>query len=61
MMMDANHLRGTAEQLRGRAENVAQEPVRAQLLALADYYDGMAEDIEQPVPPAAVPAASARS
>lgn len=60
MMMDANHLRGTAEQLRGRAESVAQEPIRAQLLALADYYDGMAEDIEQPVTPAAAPAASAR-
>lgn len=58
-MLEASHLRDTAEHLRGRAESVAHEPIRAQLLALAEYYDGMADDIEQPKP-ADAPATSAR-
>jgi hypothetical protein len=45
---DADRLRGTAEHLRSRAAAAVVQPVRAQLLALADYYDGMAEDIEAP-------------
>lgn len=49
-MPEANYLRGTARHLRGRAETAQQEPVRAQLLALADYYEGMAEDFELPSP-----------
>ncbi|HWI28277.1 MAG TPA: hypothetical protein VN668_14985 [Stellaceae bacterium] len=49
-MSEASYLRGTAQHLRGRAETARQEPVRAQLLALADYYEGMAEDFEFPSP-----------
>jgi hypothetical protein len=55
-MSESNRLRGVAEHLRGRAATAALEPMRAQLLALADYYDGMAEDLERPL--AAVPASS---
>jgi hypothetical protein len=32
---------------------VLQEQIRAQLLELADYYDGIAEDLE-PLPGAAI-------
>lgn len=49
-MLEANYLRETAVHLRARAETALQAPMRAQLLELADYYDGMAEDAEQPVP-----------
>lgn len=45
---DADRLRGTAEHLRSRAAAALVRPVRAQLMALADYYDGMAEDSEVP-------------
>lgn len=45
---DADRLRGTAAHLRSRAAAALVQPVRAQLLALADYYDGMAEDTEAP-------------
>jgi hypothetical protein len=53
VMPEASYLRGTAEHLRDRAGTMQQEPIRAQLLALAEYYDGMAEDIERPLPGAA--------
>jgi hypothetical protein len=49
----ASDLRGRARDLRGRAEAVLQEEIRAQLLELADYYDGMAEDLE-PLPRVAI-------
>lgn len=47
-MLEASYLRETAEHLRSRAETAALPPIRAQLLELADYYEGMAEDIEAP-------------
>jgi hypothetical protein len=56
-MSEASRLRGVADHLRGRAATAVLEPMRAQLLALADYYDGMAEDVERP---AATAPASAR-
>jgi hypothetical protein len=49
MRPTARDLRGRARDLRGRAEAVLQEEIRAQLLELAEYYDGMAEDLE-PLP-----------
>ena len=39
--------RGAARDLCGRAETLAPGPRRAPLLALADYYDGFAEDLEE--------------
>ncbi len=39
---EPGYLRGVAEQLRSRAQSVAPERLREQLLALAEYYDGMA-------------------
>jgi len=56
-MLEAGHLRETAGQLRSHAQSAAQGALREQLLALAEYYDDMAADIEHPVPPA--PAATA--
>ena len=53
MRPTAHDLRGRARDLRRRAEAVLQEEIRAQLLELADYYDGMAEDLE-PLPRAAI-------
>jgi len=47
-MLEAGHLRETAEQLRGRARVAAEGALREQLLALAEYYDDMAADIEAP-------------
>jgi len=55
-MSEASRLRGVADHLRGRAATAVLEPMRAQLLALADYYDGMAEDVEQPTATAPVSA-----
>jgi hypothetical protein len=49
----ARDLRGRARDLRCRAEAVLQEQIRAQLLELAEYYDGIAEDLE-PLPRAAM-------
>jgi hypothetical protein len=57
-MLEAGHLRETAEQLRGRAQSATQDALREQLLALAEYYDDMAADIEHP-PATPVPAAGA--
>jgi hypothetical protein len=53
MRPTAHDLRGRARDLRCRAEAVLQEEIRAQLLELAEYYDGMAEDLE-PLPRAAM-------
>lgn len=39
--------RRAARDLRHRAEALASGPIRAQLLALAEYYDGLAEDLEK--------------
>jgi hypothetical protein len=50
MRPTARDLRGRARDLRCRAEAVLQEAIRAQLLELAEYYDGMAEDVELPAP-----------
>jgi hypothetical protein len=48
MRPTARDLRGRARDLRCRAEAVQQGQIRAQLLELAEYYDGMAEDLERP-------------
>ncbi|MGO8916835.1 MAG: hypothetical protein ACLQJR_13100 [Stellaceae bacterium] len=56
-MLDAGHLRETAGQLRNHAQSAAQGALREQLLALAEYYDDMAADIEHPLPLAPVAAA----
>ncbi|HUC66499.1 MAG TPA: hypothetical protein VMA53_13765 [Stellaceae bacterium] len=53
MRPSASDLRGRARDLRCRAEAVLQEQIRAQLLELADYYDGIAEDLE-PLPSIAI-------
>ena len=53
MRPSASDLRGRARDLRCRAEAVLQEQIRAQLLDLADYYDGIAEDLE-PLPSIAI-------
>ncbi|HUJ99183.1 MAG TPA: hypothetical protein VLV85_13110 [Stellaceae bacterium] len=53
MRPTARDLRGRARDLRRRAEAVLHDEIRAQLLELADYYDGMAEDLE-PLPRAAI-------
>ena len=49
-MLEASHLRETAGQLRNRARS-AVDALREQLLALAEYYDDMAADIEGPLRP----------
>jgi len=51
-MLEAGHLRETAQQLRGRAQSATHDALREQLLALAEYYDDMAADLESlPAPP----------
>jgi hypothetical protein len=49
---EAGRLREAAGQLRRRAQSAAEDAQRAQLLALAEYYDDMAADMVPPVPPA---------
>lgn len=44
---EAGHLRETAGQLRLRARSAGEDMLREQLLALAEYYDDMAADIER--------------
>lgn len=52
---EAGRLRGAAGQLRRRAQSAAEDAQRAQLLALAEYYDDMAADMEAPVLAAVAP------
>ncbi len=58
-MLEGGYLRQTAGRLRNRAQSATPGVLRDQLLALAEYYDDMAADVEPPVLPAPAAAAAA--